>query len=217
MRAMDVRAWLFSHGFEARRGRLVSEYEGHEVWVQVGPTGGRSWIDLDGSEHTLRKFNHANLMIDDTGMLLGVGLRSFFLERMRAGAGAPSWFPYDRVEAKPDPTGRAAIVIDWLRSRGFTEREVGCFDARYRDTCVSVTVTGSHVSTLIEPASDPVVKQHVSLDSIWIGKDRMLRGAGLAGYFLDRVRAGGPIPSWFGQRFIRKRIDSCTLAAAPKA
>lgn len=117
MRPMDVRAWLLTHGFEARRGRLVSEYEGQRVFVDVGITGGSSWIVLDGSEQSLRKFNHVDLRVNGDGMLLGAGLRSFFLERVQMGAVAPSWFPDD---PKPDPAVRAVIVMDWLRSRGFT-------------------------------------------------------------------------------------------------
>lgn len=95
MRPMDVRAWLLTHGFDEKRRRLVSKYEGQRVFVDLGTTGGSSWIVLDGSEHPLRKFNYVDLRLNGDRMLLGAGLRSFFLERMQMGAAAPSWFPDD--------------------------------------------------------------------------------------------------------------------------
>jgi hypothetical protein len=61
-----------------------------------------------------------------------------------------------------------------------------------------------------------MVKFRADLDSVWIRKDGMLRGAGLAAYFLDRIREGGQVPSWFTRQFTEKRIESHLLASAPR-
>ena len=212
MRAMDVRAWMFRHGFEAKRGTFFVAHGDATVHVHVMPESGRTWIASGDRETVLADFRHADLKLDGHDMLRGAGLCGHFIEHGNTSTKPPSWFPEDYAGhlaggITPEPTDEHAIrVVDWLRKGGFERSPSGQFEARYEDAIVSVEVGNRQIKTRIEPAADPAVLHHADLDTVFIARDGMLKGAGLDVYFLEQIEAGRGVPEWFSPRFTRERV-----------
>lgn len=217
MREMDVRVWLFSHGFEDRYGTLRCNYSPYRVCVRIEEGVGQLWLASRRFIMPVREFLVSDLRVDGHGMLRGAGLEDLFIEQVRLGEPIPYWYPKDYpVPGKPvgpDPRGsRKVLVAKWLYKHGFERMPSGHFEVRDDNVRICVELGNKKVVTTILPRNEQEVSQVVDLEDVIVDRHGVLRGTGLGSYFLDRIEQGGDVPSWLPTKFTNAHVEGSSVA-----
>lgn len=208
-----INQWLVDRGFSATGGgNFESAYAGYSVRVALNRTGGRVTAHRHSRRLDIAVFRLDQLWIDTHGMLRAAGLDDFFADRMKAGNPAPRWFPEgfrravyrdaERPDVLAEELPNAERAIRWACENGFTRVGPRTFQADYADSIVEFHVGRSEIVTQMITGNRRELIMTKPIRSLRFDATRMIRGAGLDGYFVREMEIGGETPIWFNASYV---------------